>query len=278
LQSLVDKSLLRYGDDERYWMLETIREYAGERLEGSGELDEVRELHARHFIAFAKHQSQAAEPTASLRPEIDNFRAALIWLRQTGARPRELELATALFDLWVIAGHAREGRKAVQDALTGAHHPPQLRASALKVAGDLALDHGDYAAARTLLEQAHNLSCELGPDERVASCLTDLGHVAKCERDFPRAEALFARSIDIARTLDDRLILAEALVTLVIASSLRATTRTPPRCAKKASASTRRTSLLGGGNVFVQPWPRAAAPRSARTSHRRVAGKPHDLP
>jgi uncharacterized protein HemY len=109
----------------------------------------------------------------------------------------------------------------------------------LRVAGDLALDHGDYAAAREHLEAALQLIRALGSDRKVAGCLTDLGHVAKCEHDFSRAEMLFGESIEVARTLDDAAVLAEALLNFGDCLVSKATSSEPRRCVKKASTSIR---------------------------------------
>jgi len=215
LQSLVEKSLLQFSN-ERYWMLQTIREYALEQLEHSGERQDLRHRHADWFLAFAQARGPAGAPTqhriGALRAELENFRAAMGWLRAAGARQLELELAISLFELWIMGGYASEGRRVVQDALAGAAHPSELQAKALKAAGDLALDHGDYVAAQELLEQALRLHRGLGDERIVARCLTDLGHVAKCERDYSRAETLFEESTELARGLHDEEVLAEALL------------------------------------------------------------------
>src|SRR5207244_3800907 len=104
LQSLVDKSLLRHTG-ERFWMLETIREFATERLEESGEADALRGLHAEHFLALAEevhpHRGRAVEAASKerldrLETEHDNLRAALERFVETGAGEKEQRLAGAL--------------------------------------------------------------------------------------------------------------------------------------------------------------------------------------
>ena len=122
LQSLVDKSLLRHTD-ERFWMLETIREYAAERLEESGEAEELRRRHAEHFLALAEE----AEPNLRgrsprewldrLEREHDNLRAALDRLEASGESELALRLAGALWRFWYLRGHLAEGRRRLESAL-----------------------------------------------------------------------------------------------------------------------------------------------------------------
>jgi predicted ATPase/class 3 adenylate cyclase len=108
LQSLIDKSLLR-RQGERFWMLETIREYAAEQLEQDGEAEALAERHARYFLALAEEASRGApdedaEKGLRLRHDLDNLRSALGWFIRRGNAERELRLATAAFwSLWTLA-------------------------------------------------------------------------------------------------------------------------------------------------------------------------------
>lgn len=222
LQSLLDKSLLRRRDWEmspRYSMLETIRDFAGERLEDRGAAEGLRRRHALYFVTFTggteQNPSGVRRPVGELRADLDNFRIALAWLRQSSARELELKLAISLFDLWIIGGYASEGRSAVEGALAGStQHPAGMGARALQITGDLALEQGDYAAANEHLEHALDLFRQLRLERSIASCLTDLGHVAKCQRKYARAEALLEESIESARGLETPSVLASALLNL----------------------------------------------------------------
>jgi predicted ATPase/class 3 adenylate cyclase len=108
LQSLIDKSLLR-RHGERFWMLETIREYAAEQLEQAGEAEVLAERHAQYFLALAEEAGRGApdgdvEKGHGLRHDLDNLRSALEWLIGSGDAERELRLATAAFwNLWTLA-------------------------------------------------------------------------------------------------------------------------------------------------------------------------------
>jgi predicted ATPase/class 3 adenylate cyclase len=127
LDSLVEQSLLlRRVDSDgepRFWMLETIREYAHERLESSSELETVRRLHAGWFAKLAEDldfESRTGDQAASvsrLEEDYANLRAAIRWAREAGQGERLLGLATALWPFWSTRGYVAEGRKALEDAL-----------------------------------------------------------------------------------------------------------------------------------------------------------------
>jgi predicted ATPase len=111
LQSVVGKSLLRHTQ-ERFWMLETIREYAAERLEQSGEADELQRRHAEYFLALAEEVEPNLVGIGShtewldrLEREHNNLRAAMDWLEASGESEHALRLAAALWRFWDLRGH-----------------------------------------------------------------------------------------------------------------------------------------------------------------------------
>src|SRR5439155_18362357 len=114
LQSLVDKSLLRHTD-ERFWMLETIRDYAAEQLEASVEADELRSRHAKHFLALAEEAEQSllgaspGEWLDRLERDHDNLRAALDCLERSDEMELALRLSGAVWEFWCLRNHASEG-------------------------------------------------------------------------------------------------------------------------------------------------------------------------
>jgi predicted ATPase/class 3 adenylate cyclase len=128
LQSLVEKSLLRQRADAdgepRFWMLETIREYAVELLDAAGMLDGARRSHAEWFLGLAEHvdlESRTGDQAAlfdRLDADNDNLRAALDWAGETGDGELMLRLATALWGFWATRGHIAEGTAALERALT----------------------------------------------------------------------------------------------------------------------------------------------------------------
>jgi predicted ATPase/class 3 adenylate cyclase len=165
LQSLIDKSLLR-RQGERFWMLETIREYAAERLEQHGEAPMLADRHADYFIALTETGARGApdedvERTRELYPEVDNFRRALDWLVASGDAERELRLATGAFwCLWTRSG-LRELHGWLASALErGANADAYLRAEALGAAALAAANLGEAEVARAYARESLALARE----------------------------------------------------------------------------------------------------------------------
>jgi predicted ATPase/class 3 adenylate cyclase len=199
LASLLDKSLLRRRTgrvgEERYWMLETIREFALERLEAAGEADDLRRRHAEHFLALGETANLAGESEGPERPEIvraeqDNFRAAIDW-----AIERDLELAfrltIALEQFWVM-NDPFEGVRRLEAVLQrGSEVPPVLRARALRVQGESAWVAGDYEGGGHSIEESLSLFRELGDEPGVAIGLHRVAVGAMfIEKDHARARQL----------------------------------------------------------------------------------------
>jgi predicted ATPase/class 3 adenylate cyclase len=189
LQSLVDKSLVRVREGDRFWMLETIREFAAERLDELDESDALRRRHAEHFIALAEEGEPHARQVDvawldRLDRELDNFRTVLDWLNETGETQLVLRLAGALDDLWGTRGYLAEGRRRLEDALAADETPTADRAKALNAAADMAIGHGDAAAARLRAEEALALHRRLEDGWGSAASLLLLGHAAADAEDY----------------------------------------------------------------------------------------------
>jgi predicted ATPase len=215
MESLVEKNLLRQeegvGGEPRLVMLETIHEYARERLEASGEAEEVRRRHAEYFVALA--EAAAPELTGPqqgawlqrLEAEHDNLRAALAWSRQQAAWEVGLRLGGALWRFWFMHGHLSEGRRWLEAVLGGrGAAPAPARATALNGAGMLAYHQGDYGRATALYEEALALKRELGDKGGIAVLLNNLGEVAYAQGDYGRATVLYEESLALRRELSDK--------------------------------------------------------------------------
>jgi predicted ATPase/class 3 adenylate cyclase len=211
LQALVDKSLLRHTE-ERFWMLETIREYAAEQLEASGEADGVRNRHAEHFLALAekaephvKDESLLAgrEWLDRLDGELDNLRAALDQLAASGETQLALRLAGALSDLWVSRGHVVEGMRRLESALLADKSPTAARAKALNGAAELAGVSGDPVTMGLRADEALALHRSLGDPRGTAQSLQQLGYALAEEGDWARARQLLEESVRLFRDLGD---------------------------------------------------------------------------
>jgi len=223
LGSLVDKSLvlaMEQGEQTRYRLLETVRQYASEKLEETGEADGVGRRHAQYYLALAEEAergssgSDQARCLERLETEHDNLRAALGWSLGGGGAEVGLGLAAALWSFWYTHGHLSEGRRWLERAIAADSAPTtRARAKALGGAGYIALFQGEYEAAKALLEEGLILYRELGEKEGIASSLVDLGFVAVlAERDLETVPALYEEAVGLGPEVEDRRVAANLLL------------------------------------------------------------------
>jgi predicted ATPase/DNA-binding CsgD family transcriptional regulator len=216
VQALIDKSLLvrRSGPDNepRFTMLETIREFAEERLAASTDAEETYERHAAYCLEVAEWAHAAYWGRVSgdwrgrLTAELDNFRAVLGWSLDRGEIETTLRLGCALEPLWYMLGHHAEGRQWLDRALAvaGNHILPALRVEALCLAGLAAASQSDYAGAVALAEEARTLAQPHGDDAGVARATFVLGLAAVHEGYPDVARTHFDDALERFRALDDR--------------------------------------------------------------------------
>ncbi len=202
VSALIEASLVNtmdgIGDEPRFTMLETIREYALEQLAASGEEPESRRAHAYYCVRLAEKLWDVAEwPRIEiwmrrLRPEIDNFRQALGWT--VVHEPVEaVRLAGALMEYWILYGYFTEGRGWIARALAvGASPPAHYHARARLGAGWLAMDQDDLSKAEADLTEAVARFRNLADERMLASSLGILGNVALLRGDCERARQLHA--------------------------------------------------------------------------------------
>ncbi len=221
LSSLVDKSLVVAGVSEpaRYRLLEPVRQYAWERLEESGEAEEVRRRHALWCMELAER----AEPELTgpdqvrwlerLEPEHDNIRSALGWAFDAKETELGLRLAASLWLFWYTRGHTSEGRGWLERGISGlGTGAPQLRAKALNGAGWIALFQPDYDGAEAFLEESLALYRELEDKEGIASCLVNLGFVALLgERNLESVPAYTEEAVRLRPQIEDRRTIANPM-------------------------------------------------------------------
>src|SRR5579871_3380539 len=223
LTSLTDKSLV-IADTERekarYRLLETVRQYAGDRLAEREERAEFRARHRDHFLALAEEANEKlagpeqAHWLAVLEEEHDNLRLALAFcLEEPEGGEAGLRLGAALQEFWWTRGHLSEGREhfAALLAHPGAQAHTRMRANALNGAAVLAYYQGDYASARARFEECLAIHRELGKGLGIAAALSNLGSVLFEQGEYASARALFAESLEILRTQGDRLSMAYSL-------------------------------------------------------------------
>ncbi len=213
LQSLVDKSLVRHTH-ERFWMLETIREFATEQLQDVGEAAEVQRRHSEHYLALVEE----AEPHLQdevlrggrkwldrLERELDNLRAALDQLAASGETERVSMMVGSLSELWGSRGHVAEGWRRIESALRADERPTEARAKALNSAAELAAIMGDPATMGRRAEEALALHVGLGDRRGEAESLQQLGYAVSEEGDQARAKELLEQSIRLFREVDAEL-------------------------------------------------------------------------
>ena len=199
--ALVEQSLVRQmpgGNDEpRYRMLETVREFAMERLASSGEADDARQRHAEHFLRLSANLAQGRTilmDHASLTGVVadhDNVRLALAWFDEHGEIDALLQLSSLLYGLWFGRGLYREGLQWVERALERSSHgasPALVRA--LDGAGLLAILQGDNARGEQSLAKAEALARELDNPALIGETLAYSAFLAYRRREFGRAEEL----------------------------------------------------------------------------------------
>jgi non-specific serine/threonine protein kinase len=215
LTSLVGKSLILYeerGGEGRYRLLETVRQYARERLLDSAETAAVWDRH----LAWAAMLAERAGPELRgprqgewlerLEREHDNLRAALRWPGAPGQAEAGLRLCGALWLFWDVRGYWTEGREHLARllALPGAEARTAARAEALSGAGVLAWLQNDWGAARALHEESLTIFRELGDKQGVANSLRLLGEVARDQGDWGAARALLEDGLAIFRELGNK--------------------------------------------------------------------------
>jgi len=221
--SLLDSSLLRQeagvGGEPRFVMLETIHEYASERLAGSSEAEQLRRLHAEYFTALAEEAApglRGAEQESWLERldlEHDNMRAALYWTIRHEEVELALRLGGALQWFWYARGHFGEGRGWLEQALAkDMRSSKAVRIKALEGLSWLANVQGDLDRAEAIAEEGLELSVEAGIEGSVAASLRlILGEVAEKRGDHRRAQGLFEEGLRLYRESGDRWGVAWAL-------------------------------------------------------------------
>ena len=206
LQSLVDKSLLRHSE-ERFWMLETIREYAHELLEGSEEAHAMRRRHADHYLAlgelaYTERFDRGLTWVRRLGEEHDNLRAVLDDLQDRDPL-RALQLAGALGWFWLARSHFAEGIRRLEDALASPAEDGPRTARALTSLGmiDTETDETDPLSRH---EQAIELWLKLGDETELATTRDGLGWALYMCGEKSRALLVFEQNLELARRLGHR--------------------------------------------------------------------------
>jgi predicted ATPase/class 3 adenylate cyclase len=221
LTRLVDKSLIlkeEIGGEARYHRLETIREYALEKLRESGEEPAIRSKHFDFFVILAEEAephltgARQGEWLDRLETEHDNLRAALQWSLTTQPASA-LQLAGALGRFWDVRAYFTEGRSWLDQALAkSVDASPIVRARGLRWAGLLAARQGDHAHAQKLIGESVEVSRAYGDQRGLVTALNYMGYTAFSQGEFDRAKEALQESAALSRSLNDEASLAVALL------------------------------------------------------------------
>jgi non-specific serine/threonine protein kinase len=222
LTRLVDKSLVVVehlrGGESRYRYLETVRQYALERLLEAGESEAVRDRHIGYFCNFAEQAEphmrgrDQAEWIRKLGAEHENLLAALAWREDPEGEPElAMRLGAAVWRFWLNGGHLGLGRRLLEDLLALKVDLPDARARVLYGSSLLAFAQGDYDAAQQRIDECLPIFREAGNADRLAACLGMLANIASERGDFAQARHRFEEALEICRRIGNRMAVATQL-------------------------------------------------------------------
>jgi tetratricopeptide (TPR) repeat protein len=213
LERLLEHSLLRQEEgpegEPRFTMLETIREYGQEQLVANRETEEIRRYHTKYFLALAKQaHAEVRGPEqelwlARLETEHDNLQTALTWLQDDNVE-EALQLAEALFWLWMLHGHLEAGRRLLEGVLARSEGIVSIQhAKVLNAAGKLAQDQRDLARTEAYSGKALQILRELGDTADLPYTLLVLGGTAELQGDHERARLLLEEALALCQANGD---------------------------------------------------------------------------
>jgi len=223
LDQLADQSLLRRipdFDEPRFLMLQTIRDFAAERLEASGEARSIRDRHLRAFIALAQQAQphlfgpQRKEWLDRLAEDHDNFRAALEWAVASGNAQDAMRLSAAFWRFWQMRGHLHEGGRRIDDvlAMPDSGGFPQERLAALEAAGGLAYWQADMRVAQRFYDECLELTRKMGDDRALANALYNAAFPRVVSREaIVEAKPMLDEALPLFRRIDDQTGIARVL-------------------------------------------------------------------
>jgi predicted ATPase/class 3 adenylate cyclase/Tfp pilus assembly protein PilF len=231
VSSLLDKSLLRQEEgpdgEPRFVMLETVHEFAREKLGQSAEAEEIKRVHAEYFLNLAEEADPELRGPDQLQwlerleAEHDNMRAALTWALELKEVELALRLGGALWWFWWMRSHNSEGRRWLEAALVmDGRGSPEVRVMALAGVGYLGLEQGDLDRAKEVCEEGLELLAHEGREASEAKLilLAGLGWVVWEREEYEQAKQLFEESLAPSREMRDTWWLATSLSNLAVVS------------------------------------------------------------
>jgi predicted ATPase/class 3 adenylate cyclase len=234
VSSLVDKSLLRQeegpGGEPRFVMLETVHEFASEKLGQRAEAEEIKRVHAQYFLTLAERAypelkgANQLQWLERLETEHDNMRVALSWASERKEAELVLRLGGALWVFWSVRGYHSEGRRWLEGALAiDGRVSPEVRAMALAGAGALAEEQGELDRAQEACEEGLELLANEGREasEAKQNLLERLGWVACLREEYGQATELYEEGLAQSREMSDTWWIASLKESLASVSGFR---------------------------------------------------------
>lgn len=278
LALLVDKSLVvvgEQGEEARYRLLETIRQYGQEKLERSGEAAEIRRRHADFLMKLAEEAGpelkgpRQGEVLERLETEHDNLRSAMRRLLEEDRTEAAARLAWALWLFWFHQGHQDEGRRWIEEVLTkGDALSTDLRAKAIYAEGAMSWGLLESSETIRLLEESLALFRQAGDRHGEALALGAVGVPTLQRGDVERATALLQESIELSRDVGDKWETGFMLAHLGMIALDRGEHARAARTFEESLALSRETGHKFSGCISLTNLARA---EQARGDHERAA-------
>lgn len=226
LHQLADKSLVIPDiERKRYSLLETLREFASEKITENLELEYLRKQHCEYYLKF----SQTAKPNLIQGPdqliwlhlverEHNNLRNSLAWaVEQTNRSDIAMQLGIAIHIFWLTRSYINEARYWLQKILALDSSPSITRANLLRFASDYASSQGDYANARVFEEEAMQISKTLGDEAGIYYSMDGMAMLAGILGDYAKTAELLEQVLVYRRSMSDLMLLTGTLNNLAIA-------------------------------------------------------------
>ena len=218
MTSLVDKSLVQIDRSQgeiRYRMLETVRQYAWQKVSTANEIEDIRSLYIGYYLKLAEEGEKKSywggdtTQPKRLAVDFDNFRAALAWCFEDAEVYGELglRLAGALWIVWWTFGYLNEGRDWLERATRDDTVSGEPRAKALTNLGCIAWQQGDYQIAGAYTEESITIYRDQVTEDShgMANAIHIRGHVVFDQKDYVQARSLFEESLTKYRQLEDQI-------------------------------------------------------------------------
>lgn len=227
LMRLVDKSIIVADTDrDRYHFLESLREFARQKLQDDHALESMRQRHADHFMAFMqsaapniKHGGETTRWLGKIEADHNNLRAVMAWIIEEPSRvSSSYGFIVDMGRFWFNRGHFSEGRRWLEQALAIHTESSVARAALLRCIGDFHRVQGDYIGALAIEEEGLAISKSLGYEKGIYTAMDALAVLAGIQRDYARASELLEPVLAYHRQTQEMASMTATMNNLAIAN------------------------------------------------------------